>query len=196
MYRKRLRPMPSAAELARMYATPHDHTRWADHLIRVDVTAMIGAWMLRDRRIGAVIADLSTGNATIPRDIADMANMPRESLILGDFAPRYEHVGPIEQTIERLDDDSVDLFVCSETVEHLDDPDAVLARVRAKAHRLLLSTPIGETDPDGNPEHVWGWDVEAVESMLSGAGWRPVVVNSLELRDSVYDFMILACERI
>lgn len=193
--RWRLRPYPSPAELARMYATPHDHTRWADHLIRADVTTMIGAWLLRDRRVGAVIADLSTGNATIPRGIADMVNMPREALILGDFAPRYEHVGPIEQTIERLADDSVDLFVCSETIEHLEFPEAVLARIRAKARRLLLSTPIGETLADDNPEHIHGWTVEGVVDMLATAGWRPTVVNELKLPDFVYDFMILGCVR-
>lgn len=192
MYRKRLRPMPSAAELAELYATPHDHTRWADHLLRVDVTVQVGCWMIHRTR--PVIADLSTGDGAIPRGIAEEA-APEAQLILGDYAPGYEYTGPIERTVEELADDSANLFVCSETLEHLDNPDAVLARIRAKAHRLLVSTPIGETDPADNPEHVWGWDTEAVCAMLAAAGWRPVVVNELRLTDYLYDFMIIGAER-
>lgn len=193
--RWRLRDYPSPAELAKLYRRPHSHRCWADHLVRVDVTAMIGAWMLRGH-VAPTIADLSTGDATIPRGIADAANAFHANLHLGDFAPGYEHHGPIERTVEQLADDSVDLFVCSETIEHLDDPAAVLARIRAKAHRLIVSTPIGETDPDGNPEHVWGWTVEGVCDMLVSAGWRPTVVNELRLADYVYNFQIIGCERI
>ena len=115
---------------------------------------------------------------------------------LGDFARGYPFHGPIEETIEEFDDNELDLFVCSETIEHLDDPDAVLARIRAKAHRLMLSTPIGETDPADNPEHVHGWTVDGVLDMLRATGWRPVVVNELRLSYFLYDFMIIGCERI
>lgn len=196
MFRTRLRSMPTAAQLAELYRKPHDHRQWPDHLLRVSTSIAVGAWLLRDLE-GVTIADLSTGDAAIPHGIAVQLgqNEVPTWTRLGDFAPGYAVQGPIEETVEYLDDDSVDLFVCSETIEHLADPDTVLKRIRAKAHRLLLSTPIGEHDPTLNPEHVWGWDVEAVCQMLVAAGWRPTVINELRFSDYLYNFMIIGAER-
>lgn len=186
MMRTRLRPMPGDVELATLYAAPHDHLRWADHVYRVDVTSAI-AFHLLPRR-GAV-ADLSCGNAIIARRLEQSLEA---RLTLGDYAPGYEHTGPIEETIEVID--PVDLFVCSETIEHLDDPDAVLRQIRAKTDRLILSTPDGETDT-GNPEHVWGWDAEAVEKMLRDAGFIPNTHTTVDTRPAggIYSFQIWAC---
>lgn len=186
MMRTRLRPMPSADELAAMYAEPHDHTKWDDHRFRVDVTSALAHHMLPQ---GGTVADLSCGDATIAMRLAASHNA---RLYLGDFAPGYAFEGPIEETIGQIPD--VDLFICSETIEHLDDPDAVLAQIRRKTTALLLSTPDGETG-EGNPQHVWGWDSEAVEKMLRDAGFTPAVYNLLDLRPAggVYAFQIWAC---
>lgn len=186
MMRVRLRPMPTTDELAEMYAVPHDHRRWDDHRIRVDVTSALAHHMTRN---GALVADLSCGDAAIAQRLAVSHNA---RLILGDFAPGYEYTGPIEQTIEQIPD--VDVYICSETIEHLDDPDRVLAQIRRKTKNLLLSTPDGETD-DRNPEHVWGWDAEAVEKMLRDAGFTPVVHTTVDLRPGggEYAFQIWAC---
>lgn len=186
MMRVRLRPMPSVDELAAMYAEPHDHTRWDDHRFRVDVTSALAHHLLPR---GGTVADLSCGDAAIAVRLGASHDA---TLVLGDFAPGYAFHGPIEETIEQIPD--VDLFVCSETIEHLDDPDMVLAAIRRKAKTLLLSTPEGETD-DRNPQHVWGWDCEAVEKMLRDAGFAPAVYNLLDLRPAggTYAFQIWAC---
>lgn len=185
--RKRLRPMPTPIELATMYATPHNHTQWTDHLYRVDVTSAIAHHLLPRR---GRVADLSCGNGTIAKRLVVSHDAVA---ILGDYAPGYEHMGPIEETIEQID--PVDLFICSETVEHLDDPDAVLRQIRAKTNRLLLSTPDGEED-DTNPEHVWGFDAEAMEGMLREAGFTPEVFTTVDLRygGGPYSFQIWACK--
>ena len=185
--RKRLRPMPTADELARLYAVPHDHRRWEDHLFRVDITSAIAGLLMKP---GGTVADLSCGNAAIA---SRLAVSHAAKTILGDFAPGYEHTGPIEQTI--YDIDQVDLFVCSETLEHVDDPESVLAAIRQKTDRLILSTPDGETN-DQNPEHVWGWDAEAVEEMLLGAGFVPGIHTTVDTRPSggVYSYQIWACQ--
>lgn len=186
MMRTRLRPTPTPGELARLYARPHDHLQWADHVYRVDVTSALAYHMLPPM---GTVADLSCGNALIARRL-QQSHQAR--LILGDYAPGYEHTGPIEETIDRIP--RVDLFICSETIEHLDDPDRVLAQIRARTDRLLLSTPDGETGDD-NPEHVWGWDAEAVEKMLREAGFIPDVHTTVDLRPAggVYAFQIWAC---
>src|SRR5688500_12840508 len=205
--RRRLRPAYSAAELAALYARPHEHTRFPDHLLRVETTIAMGTWMLRER-LNVAVADLSTGDSAIPTGIAyaRTVDMRETHLILGDFAPqhpktltsypRYQYTGPIEDTIERLqvaEIGGIDLFVCSETIEHLDNPEAVLKQIRHKSRMLLLSTPIGETD-DGNPEHYWGWDPPDVSQMLRGCGWNPSIMTELKFLHYPYDFQIWCCD--
>jgi hypothetical protein len=174
MMRVRLRDMPDAAELAEMYATPHDHTRWADHRMRVDVTADLATYMLQP---GQTVADLSCGDAAIVRRLVTRC---QATAILGDLAPGYDLCGPIEETIRQIP--HVDLFVCSETLEHVDDPDKVLRAIREKTNLLILSTPDGETDGSRNREHVWGWDAEAVGEMLAAAGFTPATKAWLDVR--------------
>ena len=67
-----------------------------------------------------------------------------------------------------------DLFICSETVEHLDDPDTVLKHIRKRCRALVLSTPLAEFTPV-NPEHYWGWDHDGVREMLTAAEWEPEI---------------------
>lgn len=166
---RRLRPLPSPDELARMYATPHDHRRYGrDHAERVDATvnlakATLGPWY-RD-----TIADLSCGNGAIAEALA----LDDTILVLGDLAT----TGPIEEQLLELA--HVDLFICSETLEHLDDPFTVLAEIRKRADRLLLSTPV-RCWGDGNPEHLFAWDREGVEAMLSESGWDPVAYEECD----------------
>jgi hypothetical protein len=188
--RVRLRPLPTQADLDRLYAAPHQHTDFADHRVRVDVTTAIAGHFLR---AGGTVADLSCGDAAIARRL-EASHSAR--LILGDYAAGdgYDYHGPIEQTISKLRWKEADLFICSETLEHLDDPDAVLGQIRQKTDQLILTTPDGETD-DANPEHVWGWDADGVRELLAAAQFTPLVHTTLDLRPAgfVYAFQIWAC---
>lgn len=169
--RTRLRPAFSTAELAVVYARPHDHTQWEDHVVRVATTAALARTCAgRVRRA----ADLSCGDGAI------LKSMDAQELVFGDFAPGYPITGPIESTIEQID--PVDVFVCCETVEHLDDPDRVLKGIRAKTRGLILSTPVGAFD-DTNPQHYWAWSREGVEDMLRAAGFDPAVYMGLDSRN-------------
>lgn len=180
---KRLRPKYSNEELKCIYAEPHNHKRWHDHLIRVSVTTEVAKW----RSISDVesAADLSCGNGAIIDSLNGIKKYK------GDFAEGYEFCGPIEETIELIP--NVDLFILSETIEHLDEPQKVLEKIRNKTKYLLLSTPDGE-DNDDNPEHYWGWDTEGIESMLKKAGFEPVVLNVLKLKEYLYDYQIWLCK--
>ncbi len=178
--RNRLRPLPDAAGLAEMYPVPHDHHRWGDHEIRVNATILAGLKMCGEGVASA--ADLSCGNGSI------LEAMPAERKYFGDFAPGYDITGPIEETVGQIP--NVDLFVCCETVEHIDDPDMVLKLIRAKTDMLLLSTPVGAWG-DGNPEHLWCWDAREVELMLDAAGFA--VHDYIEVPVS-YVFGIWSCK--
>lgn len=174
MRRERLRPAHDAATLATIYSRPHRSSTWNDHNIRVDVTIALGRGLLADLSEPAV-ADLSCGDARIARALTPAP-------VLGDFAPGYLLRGPIEETIELLADRHVDAFVLSETLEHLDDPEAVLAKIRPVTDGLILSTPVEAWNDLPNLEHYWAWDAEAVEAMLVAAGFEVRAYNALDLR--------------
>lgn len=173
---ERLRDYPDPDELAAMYATPHDSTRWGrGHAIRVDVTIATGrAW---NPTGWAAVLDLACGDGRIPHGCA--VGLPT----LGDIAPgpHEQLVGPLEQTIRDVSP-GWDLFVCSETLEHLADPEFALALMRSTANELLLSTPIMGADGDTNGEHVWCWDREGVEQLLRSAGWTSSLFVELDTR--------------
>lgn len=176
MTRRRLRPAYTPAQLAEIYAHPHDHSRWEDHRIRVGVTTEVCRWFTRRGDVHTV-ADLSCGDGAIARAL------DAERLILGDYAPGYDHTGPIETTIEQIP--PVDLYICSETLEHLDDPQTVLERIRPKTKYLVVSTPVDRFD-DANPEHYWAWDKTGVDEMLTTAGFHVEVYCPLDLRPAGY----------
>jgi len=186
MTRIRLRPAYSAADLSVLYAVPHDHMRWPDHIMRVDMTIDLARELVPEP---GVIADLSCWNAAIGRTlVAGATHMKPIQLILGDIAPGYEITGPIEETVHDLP--HVDLYICSETAEHLDDPDAVLTRIRETSDHLVLSTPLSEFMPI-NPEHYWGWDHDGVREMLEATGWE--VVLQRDVLHPLAQFQIWGC---
>ena len=168
--RVRLRPRYTDEELATIYAVPHDHTHWKDHLLRVDATAQMARWLYSG---SGPVVDLSCG------DGACASQVGAEEIVLGDFAPGYPITGPIEETIHHVP--HADVFLLCETLEHLDDPDAVLALLRPHARSIVVSTPLGEQDA-ANPEHYWGWDAEAVEGMLVTAGFSVEAYMELQIK--------------
>ena len=201
MYRHRNRRKYTDSELKLIYATPHDHTKWPDHIQRVEKTIAVGLRIVQaewEWSCGNSIEDLSCGNAAIATGIARDSNVCQGTCFgmhLGDFAPGYEYQGPLEETIDQIP--KVDLFICSETLEHLDDPEMVLEKIRIKADRLLLSTP-NMTCPDANIEHYWAWDHEAVQEMLRDAGWTPEIYDESYYRQEDgqplgYRFQIWGC---
>lgn len=178
---KRVRPKYTDIQLKEIYARPHDSRFWHDHSIRVSQTSELAKWIASNEDVNTV-GDLSCGNALIAKSI------PCVKIYLGDFAPGYRYEGPIEKTIKDIP--HVDLFILSETLEHLDNPQFVLDRIREKTKYIVLSTPDNAGD-DPNPEHYWSWNMNDVKVMLYKAGFEVFVSNQLRLKDYLYDFMIL-----
>lgn len=189
MTRVRLRPVHDPAALGQMYREPHDHTRWADHVQRVAATVEAGRALVDAAGVvPATIADLSCGDAAIARTLSP----PFGNLILGDYAPGYPITGPVEQTIRAVT--SCDLFVCCETIEHLDDPDTVLAIIRERTVLLLLSTPVDDIGQAGNPEHYWSFGVEDVRAMLEATGFDPVLHRVIHCDTEGTAYQIWGCQ--
>lgn len=131
-------------------------------------------------------ADLSAGDATIINSIA------AKNRYIGDFAPGYQFQGAIDETIDLIP--SVDLYICSETIEHLDDPEATLRKIRAKTKAIIVTTPDGENN-SSNPEHYWGWDTEGVRELLESTGFTPVIFSRIDFVNpaSTYNYQIWGC---
>lgn len=180
----RLRPTPTGDELAAMYPAPHDHRAYgAGHDLRVRASIAVGQW-LADDCDAALVADLTAGVGTIASGIAH----PRGAdVILGDLATTGQRIEDSAQALE-----PVDVYICTETLEHLDDPAAALDLIRAKARRLLVSFPHRD-DVDDNPEHLWQWTVTEAEALLHETGWRPLTSLVLQVPDGPYRYSIWGC---
>lgn len=179
----RLREKYSDEELARIYATPHDSSRWEDHNIRVAETIrfIVKHFYINEQ---TTVADLSAGDARIIRGLG----IDDERLYIGDFAPGYAFQGPISDTIHQIP--PVDLFILSETLEHLDDPVSVLKLIREKTMALVLTTPHAKWD-DNNPEHYWAWDQDGIAELLNEAGFQTGKCEIIELaQEYYYDFQV------
>lgn len=185
---KQLRPFYTDEQLREVYNHSYDHTRWEDHIIRVAVTIHIGRWM-RDHVGAQSAADLSCGDGAILRGL-DISES-----VYGDLVPSTQvnlnKAGPILETLEEIS--PVDLFVLSETLEHVEDPKTLLSDIRSKSAVLVLSTPEGETTDD-NPEHYWGWDRHDIRGLLESTGWEPVVCTILDTAvPGGYTYQIWGC---
>lgn len=170
---KRLRDLP---DMDVTYPEPHDHRRYGmGHHVRVEFTKVLARSVLER---GDTVADLSCGNGAIALDLADFG---AADIVLGDYAPapNYLFTGRLEDTLPAMG--HVNLYICSETLEHLDSPPAALALMRGKADKLVLSTPLDCWD-DANGEHLWAWNRDGVESLLVAAGWTPTRFATLDSR--------------
>ena len=189
--RIRLRPAHDLPTLASIYDRPYRSAeRGDDHIERVRVTAGLCAGLMQ--RYGlTTLTDLSCGDGELPEMVRHL--VPGIGLWLGDMAaaPGLHVTGPIEETLESFK--HTDLFLCSETLEHLDDPADVLRRNHGKADWLALTTPIGEYLPE-NPEHYWGWDLGDVLTMLIQANWHPKTSGIFEPSPGYYRFQLWGCK--
>lgn len=138
-------------------------------------------------------ADLAAGDGELLRQV--QTQCPGAVTFTSDLVPHPEldSSGPIEATLDQCPD--VDLFVCSETLEHLDDPDDVLRRITSKSRYQIISTPNGEPNLI-NTEHYWTWDTEGIRGMAEQAGLRPLSQLLFTPTPLYYTFQIWLMERI
>lgn len=162
---KQLRPFHTPEYLSEMYAQPHNHHIFGrGHHIRVELTKVM-ALELANKVSAKSGADLSCGNGDILR------SLPLNNHHYGDFAPGYTYKGPLHETLKQIP--NVDIYVCSETLEHVENPGKTLKDIKSKSRSLVLTTPVDKWD-DSLAEHYWAWDREGIEELLTDAKWKVV----------------------
>jgi hypothetical protein len=190
--RRQLRPFYTDEELAGVYPAMYDHTRWDDHVERVARTVEIVTWWGETKGWYDGV-DLTCGDGAILRAL--LTNGTVQTAYYGDlvFADHLDVVGRVEDTLpaHTVPNRPTDLYICSETLEHVQDPDTLLRQVRAMAANAVFTTPVDETEVHGNPEHYWGWGVDDVRAMLVEAGWDPKRLTVLDL--PFYKFQVWCC---
>lgn len=126
----------------------------------------------------ATVGDMSAGGSRITPAIAAHYGI---APTLGDLGRHYGYpnVGTLQETLPLQE--VFDLYVCSETLEHLLDPDTDLALIRKHAKYLLLTTPTMETPELVSHGHLWCWEREDVEKMLVDAGFTPFEFEQISL---------------
>lgn len=172
MTRLRLRPAYSRDELSHVYGQSYYHRQWQDHRLRIAVTLETAKWITNLGRLNSG-ADLSAGDGAV------LSGLRLGRKVFGDLSGAWDVVGQMEDTLPSLE--PVDLYICTETLEHLDDPDAILKMIRKRSRILVLSTPVDAFE-DTNPEHYWAWSKTDVEEMLNQAGFNVFTYVSLDLR--------------
>jgi hypothetical protein len=181
---KRLRPTHDEATLAEIYSKPYDSAQWVEHTNRVNWTVeRLNTFLMLHEEVKHV-ADLSCGDGKILRGIERPVMK-----VFGDLvtASHLDVVGDINELITTV---HTDLLICSETLEHLDDPTSFLERASEHATWICLTTPLGEEDGEKNYEHYWGWDLWGISGLLQSTGWRTSWVDTFNQPYYTYQLWI------
>ena len=74
------------------------------------------------------------------------------------------------------------VVILAEVLEHLDDPHGLLARLWAEPNivGLVASSPYNETDGPGYEGHLWAWDVEGYEALITAPGFALAGTHATE----------------
>lgn len=136
-----------------------EHRERAQHTIEV-------AQRLIDVHGLSSVADLSCGDGTIVKALRDLSRVT-----MSDVSEGVD----LDVGLDELD--SVDLFIFTETLEHLEEPWRILNRIADKTTWLLLSCPYDESPGIGNIEHYWTFDETDIGGLLAEAGFDSRTVS-------------------
>lgn len=177
---RKLRRFWSDVKLQEIYGHTYKHERWAEHAYRVQHTLGVAHRLVENYGLKTA-ADLSSGDGAIIDQLS-----PRLTRVeKGDIS--VDGCG-IEVNIKNLR--PVDLFICTETIEHLEAPWTVLEEVAQRTRWLILSCPLDERPEIDNYEHYWSFTSEDVRDILTQSGFSPVTYDFLTGVGWTYDYQV------
>lgn len=160
------------------YQVVRDNFTWTDHVLRLMVTAGAVAWLKPESVIDPACGDASIVEhahrlSPILRAELNDLSVPQIALLWGKEFGFKANLGNGDAAAFLESVDSADVVVLTEILEHVEDPDRLVALARAQGKYLVASSPINEEQDVGNHEHVWAWDQLGYRQMLEAGGWKP-----------------------
>lgn len=67
-----------------------------------------------------------------------------------------------------------DISVCTEVLEHLEDPHGAVEWIAQSSQWLVASSPHTETDISHDACHAWAWDMDGYRALLEGVGFEVI----------------------
>lgn len=150
------------AETVANYAHTYSYKRWGEHVDRIRHTTEIAQRIINTEELKHV-TDLSCGDGAIINSLTGVDTVRNDFSINGDG---------IEVTSKIMK--PTDLFICSETIEHLREPWTVLEQIAMNTKWLVLSTPLDEDISVGNWEHYWSFEKRDIQDILEQSCFTPV----------------------
>lgn len=178
---RKLRRFYDEVTLRKIYAERYNSSQWHEHMRRVAFTRSIIQQLISEHGL-TTMADLSCGDTEVTRTLTGLTHRH-----LRDFTDYGEDILSLLSGVMN----SVDLFVCTETIEHLEAPWTVIERIREKAKWLVLSCPNDERSVgEGNWEHYWSFTQNDVLDILTQAGFTETKYHGLWEPGWAYDYQI------
>lgn len=170
-----------------------------DHVQRTAVTGACIAFTAPN-----IVADPAIGDGTVleaayrmrPFEKAWVSDLSQPNIERLEVSfPHSKGVADIKTAIAQLP--HVDTIVLTEILEHLEDPDEVVALAREKANMLVASSPVEEPDGVVNVEHLWSFGRDGYRDMLTYGGWHPFSYTEIGFPGNpalYYNFQIWVCK--
>lgn len=179
---RKLRRFYGLEELRQVYGHPYQPHLHAEHTQRLEYTAMVADALINNHGIQTA-ADLSAGDRTLVHRLGGEARFDR--VVTHDLSDDGRDI-----FVALLELEPVDLFLLTETVEHLEAPWDLLEQVWWKTRWLLLTCPLTEPPGTGNWEHYWSFDLVDLRAMLEQAGYVDLEVDTLSGSNWTYTYQI------
>lgn len=152
------------------------HLEESDHKERL----VNSAWLVRQAiELGAKTAvDLGCGDGGLLQLLKDMDIkswgydlMPKNV----EYAVNVRGVDARYTDFNSDDIEYADLAIMTEVLEHMTDPHKVVRELPSKF--IIASSPYNETDKNHYEFHLWAWDKDGYDSLITQGGYR--IVNKL-----------------
>jgi hypothetical protein len=176
---RKLRRFHSSADLRKIYDHTYNSGQWPEHVRRVAFTRDLIQELVSEHGLTS-LADLSSGDAEVTKSVRGL-----DSRHYRDYSDHGEDILSLLNGLLQ----PVDLFVCTETIEHLEAPWTVIEKIREKTKWLVLSCPNGEKNTE-NWEHYWSFTQNDVLDMLTQAGFTETKCHGLWEPGWNYDYQI------
>lgn len=177
---RKLRRFHTPQRLAEIYANQYQHVQWQSHQERVQVTTEIAQRLIDAEGIKR-IADFSAGDRAIVSGLAGYTD-----------AWLHDITDDGVDIVERLREETFqyDLFICTETIEHVERPWELLEEIAPRTRWLLLSTPLDEDPAEDNWEHYWSFEAVDIDDLLIQSGFPHGVMTTHRPATGPYTYQI------